>query len=524
MTDRRGFLCAALLATAGAGTALARAPLGAAASRLQRPRFTSDPFALGVASGYPLADGVVLWTRLAPNPTLIDDDLGTDDIEVGFEIADDPGFTRLLRVGRTRAEALHAHSVHLELRGLPSGREFFYRFRAGDFTSAVGRSWTAPARGMTAERLRIALASCQHYEQGYYHAYRDMLARGTDLIVHVGDYIYEGNTERPVRQHDRGECRTLAAYRLRHAWYRTDPMLQAAHAACPWMLTHDDHEVDNDYAADQAEDPADQDGFRARRTAAYRAYWEHMPLPRSALPRGADMQLYMSRSVGSLLALHMLDERQYRSPQACSTPPRRGGSRVYLDTCPQWHDESRTLLGERQERWLDRGLRGSTARWNLIAQGVVMTQLDEDPGPRERYWNDAWAGYPAARRRLLESIGRSGCANPLVLGGDIHAFIVADQRMRPTDMASPIVTSELVTTSVSSGPPPQRVIEAYNRGDSPDVLLADGAHRGYLHLTVTQQRLEAGLVGFDSVRELQAESRVLARFAIEDGRRGLQRA
>lgn len=519
MPARRQFLSAAVFAAAAG---LLPASGNASGQRLRRARFDRDPFTLGVASGYPTRDGMVLWTRLAPNPTALDPGLGTEDIEVSYEIADDPGFVRPLRIGRTRAEARFAHSVHLELRGLPAGREFFYRFRAGDFTSAVGRTWTTVAAGAQLERLRIGVASCQHFEQGYFHAYPHMLARGTDLIIHLGDYIYEGNFEKSVRQHDRGECQSLAEYRLRYAWYRSDPMLRAAHAGCPWLVTPDDHEVDNDYAGMQSEYPDEQSGFPARRIAAYRAYWEHMPLPRAALPQGPKMQLYCSRNFGDLLALHMLDERQYRSPQACSAPPRRGGSRVYVDTCPPWHDESRTILGAQQEKWLDATLRNSRARWNLLAQGVVMTQLDEDPGERELYWNDSWAGYPAARRRLLASIAASGCRNPLILGGDIHSFIVADQRVRPDDPASPIVASELVTTSITSGPPPQRVIDAYQRSGSPDIFLFDAAHRGYLHLSVTPARLEADLVGFNSVSETTAVGRSLARFALEDGQRGLR--
>lgn len=522
MSDRRDFLSFALLSAAWASVGLGQ-PAWARPAPLRRPRFTSDPFALGVASGYPMTDGMVLWTRLAPNPLAPIDDASPHDLAVDYEIAEDAGFRKLVQSGTTRAEGRFAHSVHLEVRGLAPGRDYFYRFRAGEFTSPTGRTWTAPSSGAQTP-LRIAIASCQHYEQGYFHAYPHMLGRGTDLIVHVGDYIYEGNTGNPVRQHDRGECRTLGDYRLRYAWYRSDAMLREAHAHCPWLVTHDDHEVDNDYAGLQSEQPDEIAGFAARRAAAYRACWEHMPLPRSALPRGPDMQLYLSRTFGDLLALHMLDERQYRSPQACPTPPRLGGSRVYVDSCPAWTDESRTLLGTTQERWIDRQLRASQARWNLVAHGVVMTVVDEDPGPRQQHWSDSWAGYPAARRRMLESIASSGCRNPVMLGGDIHAFVAADQRLVPHTTDSPIITSELVTTSVTSGPPPQKVIDAYNRTDSTDVLLADGSKRGYLHLTLTTERLEADLVGFDSVRTLEATARSVGRFVIEDGRRGLQRA
>lgn len=524
MTDRRDFLSATLLSAALASSDLALPAWGNEPSSMRQPRFKSDPFVLGIASGYPVNDGMVLWTRLATTPTTPETNHGPYDLAVVYEIATDPNFAKIVQAGVTRAEARHAHSVHLEVRGLAPGRDYFYRFRAGDYVSPIGRTWTSPV-GERQSPLHIAIASCQHYEQGYFHSYAHMLERGTDLIVHVGDYIYENNTAAPIRRHDTGECNTLDDYRRRYAWYRSDPLLRAAHAHCPWLVTHDDHEVANDYAGLVAEDPDEQEGFVARRAAAYQAYWEHMPLPRSAMPRGSDMQLYMTRTLGDLLAIHMLDERQYRSPQACPTPPRRGGgSRVYVDTCPAWNDESRSMLGATQESWIDGQLRASKARWNFIAQGVVMTRIDEDPGPRELHWSDSWAGYPAARRRLLESVAASGCKNPVMLGGDIHAFIVADQRIVPHTSESPLIASEIVTTSVSSGPPPARVIEAYNRADVTDVFFADGGHRGYARLTLTPARLEAELIGYASVREPEATARSLARFVIEDGRRGLQRA
>ena len=526
MIRRRDLLAAAL---AGGGLSMIATPMARSATRRARPaRFDRNPFTLGVASGYPTRDGFVLWTRLAPEPLALDPreasggpevgGRGPDDIELDWELADDPSFTRIRRRGRARAEAAYAHSVHLTLRGLPAGREYFYRFRAGNFGSPIGRTWTAAPAGLADQRLRIGVASCQHYEQGHYHAWADMVARSPDLVLHLGDYLYEGNTANPVRRHDVGECETLAQYRLRHAWYRSDPRLQAAHAACPWIVTHDDHEVDNDYAGLQSENPAEQAGFAARRAAAYQAYYEHLPLPRWAAPGPAGMRLYGSSGFGSLLALHMLDSRQYRSPQACPAPPRVGGSRVYVDECPSWHDPARSMLGAAQERWIDAQLRASRARWNLLAQGVVFTQVDEDPGPREMHWNDSWAGYPAARERLLRSMATSGAQRPVMLGGDIHAFIAADQRL-----GEPIVASELVTTSISSGPPPRKVIEAYNR-EKGHVHFADGDRRGYLWLELSAARLEARMLGFDSVREATAPPpRTLAAFTIEADRPGLQR-
>lgn len=516
MTDRRDFLTAALLGAVW--------PVQLTASgRARRARFERDPFALGVASGYPSEHGVVLWTRLAPDPLLRGAQVADTDLLVDWELASDAEFSRIVRRGTAVAEASWGHSVHVDLDALPAGQRWFYRFRAGHHLSPVGRTWTAPTTSELPTPLQIAVMSCQHYEQGYYHAYRHALDAGVDLFVHLGDYVYENNTATPVRRHDLGECITLEDYRLRYGWYRSDPALQAAHAACPWLVTHDDHEVDNDYANLQSENPADQAGMLARRTAAYQAYYEFLPLPRSARPRGPRMSLHRTASVGELLDLHLLDTRQYRSAQPCPTPPKRGGSRVYLDTCADWLNPSRTMLGERQERWIDSALRRSRARWNLLGHGVVFTQVDEDAGPRTLHWNDSWTGYPLARRRLLESIEASGVTNPLILGGDIHAFIAADQRLEWGVADSPIVTSELVTTSVTSGPPPQNVIDAYNRPDTRDVLFADGRKRGYLQLAITPERIDAKMVGFESVRSAEAEARVLARFRLEAGTRGLRR-
>jgi alkaline phosphatase D len=539
MIRRRDLLAAAL---AGGGLSMIATPFaGAATRRSRRARFDRNPFTLGVASGYPTRDGCVLWTRLAPDPLMPGSGmdptgLGPDglagDIAVDWEIADDPGFARIRRRGRARAEAAFAHSVHLELRGLPAGREYFYRFRADDFESPVGRTWTAAPAGHEDLRLRIGVASCQHYEMGHYHAWTDMVGRNPDLVVHLGDYVYGGNADTPVRRHDAGECQTLAEYRLRHAWYRSDLRLQAAHAACPWIVTHDDHEVDKDYAGLQAEVPAEQAGFAARRAAAYQAYYEHLPLPRRAAPGPAGMRLHGTSGVGSLLALHVLDTRQYRSPQACPAPPLLGGSRVFVDECPIWNDPARTVLGAAQEHWIDAQLRASRARWNLLAQGVVFTRVDEDPGPRELRWNDGWAGYPAARERLLRSIADSGAQRPVILGGDIHAFIAADQRLGEPDLVpaehgdgrAPIVASELVTTSITSNAPPRAAVDAYRRATG-HVHFADGDRRGYLWLELSAARLEATMLGFDSVRETTAApARPLAAFTIEADRPGLQNA
>ena len=317
MSNRRAFLLAA------SGVALSAQPL----RLLAQMRFDKNPFSLGVASGYPQPDGIVLWTRLAPHP-LNGGGMPAADVDVAWEIAADESFRSVLHKGTERATPALAHTVHAEIKGLEPARVYWYRFHAGAATSSVGRFRTAPGADIANERLRFALASCQQYEQGYFSAYRHMARDELDLVIHVGDYIYESSWgSNLVRSHGRAEAVTLADYRDRYALYKSDADLQAAHAALPWIVTWDDHEVSNDYANDRSQRLDPPAAFLQRRAAAYQAYYEHMPLPAWARPRSADAQLYMQTAFGQLARFYVLDARQYRSHQVCA-PAGRGGSTV----------------------------------------------------------------------------------------------------------------------------------------------------------------------------------------------------
>ena len=318
------------------------------------PRFVGHPFTLGVASGSPSASGVVLWTRLAPDPL---HGGGMDPVLVAlrWEVASDERFASVVAFGSIDALPGRFHSVHVGVEGLRPDRWYWYRFSAGSEVSPIGRTRTLPAARTAVRQWRVGLGSCQQYEQGYFSAHRHLRDEDLDLMVFVGDYIYESSRgNNLVRRHAAPEPRTLDDYRNRHAQYKTDPDLQLLHAAVPWLVTWDDHEVDNDYAGDQSEDldPA----FVARRSAAHQAYFEHMPLRDAARPHGSTMLLYARYDVGTLARFHLLDGRQYRSAQAC---PRsgRGGANVVGDTCRALFDERRTMLGAEQERWLADGLR-----------------------------------------------------------------------------------------------------------------------------------------------------------------------
>ena len=504
--DRRAFLLGGL-AVLGAG-ALPRAQ--------PPPRWKTSPFSLGVASGDPASDGVVLWTRLAPDP-LNGGGMAPEPVNVTWEIGADDGMRRILRSGRAIAAKEWGHAVHVEVDDLDPGRNYWYRFHAGDATSPVGRTKTLPKSGADVNRLRFAFASCQHYEAGYFTAYRHMAAEDLDVVFHLGDYIYEGpGRDTGVRKHHGPELTALDHYRERYAQYRLDADLQAAHAAFPWILTTDDHEVDNNYAADISENNDPRDVFLARRAAAYQAYYEHMPLRRRSIPAGPAIQLYRQFSYGKLASFFVLDTRQYRSDQPCgdnTKPP-----------CPEVANPAGTLLGPAQERWLLDGLDKSKGIWNVLPQQVMMARVDQMPGPEERVSMDQWSGYDAGRTRLLEFFGRRRPSNPIVLTGDIHSNWVNDLKVDFKDEKSPVVATEFVGTSISSGGDGTDLPER-NRGvmaENPFVRFCN-VQRGYVSCSVTPQGWQSDYQIVDFVTKKDAPKRTRASFVVTDGRPGAQR-
>lgn len=482
----------------------------------------TNPFTLGVASGYPTPSGVVLWTRLASAPFEPGSGLPqAAAIPVQWEIAADDTMKRVVASGFEYATPEWAHSIHVETDVLEPGRDYWYRFTAAGHRSPIGRTHTAPQPDAKNEALKLAVASCQQYEQGYYVAYRHMIQQPLDLIVHVGDYIYEASWGKNlVRRHGTPEAFTLDDYRNRHALYRTDADLQAAHAYCPWVVTWDDHEVANDYADATSEQNDEPTLFLARRAAAYRAYYEHMPVPRRAVPFGASMRLYAQRAFGDLASIYLLDGRQYRDVQACAPLGERGGS---TGNCDALRDPRRTYLGAQQEEWLVGQLARSRTRWNVLAQGTVVSYMDEQAGPGERFWTDNWNGYPVARERLISALVETKTSNPVLLGGDIHAFIASNLHFQPQNPASAVVAGELVTTSITSQAMPQKQLDAA-AAENKNLLFANGENRGYLTLDLTRERMRAELIAMDTVTEKTATGRVLRAFVAESGKAGLVNA
>jgi alkaline phosphatase D len=488
-----------------------------------------NPFSLGVASGAPRPDGFVLWTRLAPEPLSTNPEIpggmSGPDVTLRYEIAADPGMSKIVRHGPATAEAAFAYSVHLDVAGLQSGRSYWYRFFSGDAVSATGRAITLPAAGAALDKIRFGFVSCSNYEHGYFSAYRHLASENPEFVLFLGDYIYE-TIERDrtiVRRHSDGiEAATLPTYRNRYAQYRLDADLQELHAQVPAIVTWDDHEVQNDYADQWSETFDDPAQFLLRRAAAYQAFYEHMPVrPIISRPNGPLMRVYDRFALGDLIEISLIDGRQYRSRQACYAPPNKGGAHLETNvSCPERLDPGRTMLGFGQEAWLYAGLAHSKARWNLIAQDVLMAQLRRRQDGIDAFWTDDWNGYPANRARLLQHIRDRKVSNPVVISGDIHSFFANDLKLDFDDDASPIVATEFVGTSISSYGPPYDPI-AKVLPDNPHVHFFDSRRRGYVLIDLTAERMRAQMRVVSDAHDPKATISTFKTFAVEDGRAGV---
>lgn len=508
-----------LLATGVLGCSLAQGRPRESYLVTAQPRFAAYPFSLGVASGDPWPDSVVLWTRLAPNP-LSQELLTSKNLPIQWQVATDESMRQVVAKGTVLATPELAHSVRVVVQGLQPARWYWYQFKVGSEISPLGRTRTAPVLGDGDQQLRLAIASCQHYEKGYFTAYKHMAAANLDVVFHLGDYIYEGKprAKRP-RKHVGPNPVDLETYRLRHALYKTDPDLQAAHAAVPFIATWDDHEVDNDYANDESQKFIKGEEFLKRRAAAYQAYYEHMPLRPSAQPSGPNLQLYRRFRFGNLAEFSVLDTRQYRDDHACDDNGKGGGQMVY--DCQERLDPRRSMLGAAQEKWLLDGWSQSQATWNVVAQQQLMAQLEQKLGEVSGFWSDGWDGYAPTRQRLLRAIEQQQLSNPVVLGGDIHSFWVTDLKTDYQDDKAPVVATEFVGTSISSGGPNYDLFSAF-LPENPHVKFFESRLRGYVQCSITPQQWVSQLQVVDTVKEPGAEIRTLESFAIAAGKPGAQ--
>jgi len=503
-------------------TALSRRRLigGALAASLAQPfvhlhaqaRRERDPFTLGVASGCPRPDGVVLWTRLAPD-AMNGGGMAARPVDVRWEVAQDERFRHIVQRGTLRATADQAHSVHVELQGLAPGRWYWYRFHALGVRSPAGRTRTAPAPDDAAAPLRFAFASCQQYEQGFYAAYRDMATQPLDMVVHLGDYIYESSWgQRHVRHHTGAIPTQMGEYRDRYALYKSDADLQAAHAAFPWLVTWDDPAVANDYTDDVSPNTFDSAQFMAMRAAAYQAWYEHMPVPASMRPRGPYASIHGRYRFGRMLDVFMLDGRQHRAHHVCLP----GRSSAPLADCTDRLDPARSLLGDAQEKWLSRELATPSARWTVIAQPTLMATADRRAGTPPGYWMDGWDGYAPARERLLDALAADPRRNPLVVSGDVHAFYAADLRRASDGRA---VATEFVGGAITSqGPGPDAVARMLAK--NPHIRYGRADRRGYAVATLGDNAT-VEYRGVDDEKDAKSATRPIARFSVEAGAPGV---
>jgi alkaline phosphatase D len=499
----------------------------AAAAELDAARITDDPFTLGVASGDPLPGSVLLWTRLAPAPFQPDGGLPAERVTVHWELAHDEGFRRIVRRGTATAHPEFHHTVHVEVAHLAADRVFHYRFRVGRWVSPAGRTRTAPAPHSRPGSLTLAAVSCQAYHDGYFTPYAHLAAEDVDVVLHLGDYLYEyavnaaggarNYTDRTLPALFNRETVTLEDYRLRYALYRSDPDLRAAHAAHPFVVTWDDHETENNYAGDTPENSVPPEEFLLRRASAYRAYWENQPLRRPQLPDGSDMRLYRRLHWGRLAQFDVLDTRQYRSDQAYGDGAQLPG--------PDVDDPSRTMTGASQERWLLDGWRSSRALWNVVPQQVVFSQRKFDLATPSRLSMDAWDGYRASRRRILDGARDAGIDNLMVLTGDVHVGYAFDIKDDFDDPASRTVGTEIVATSIASGKDGSERPANWNTymTANPHLRFYDG-RRGYVTVQLGREAARADYRTVPYVTRPGAPVATAASFDTEAGRPGLEPA
>ncbi|MDE2402829.1 MAG: alkaline phosphatase D family protein [Burkholderiales bacterium] len=493
-------------------------------------RETAEVFTLGVASGEPRPTSVVLWTRLAPKPTQPDGGMPAQSVPVQWEVATDARFANVVRADVGLADPARAHSIHVDVSDLQPGCEYFYRFQAAGQTSPVGRTRTAPDPLEATPRLRVALASCQHYEAGHFSVHRDIAASDVDLVLFVGDYIYETELPGPlrVRQHshvfpDDPANFTLSDYRLHHAAYRQDADLRASHAAHPWLMVWDDHDVLNDYAGDSEPDhKLDAAQFVKLRAAAYQAYFEHLPISPSRAPVGGRMLMHERYEWGQLAEFWTVDTRQFRAAHVCKGWRGPSNGRM-LFNCPEVLQPERSMLGQDQEFWLADGLASSTRAWKLIVQSTQVSPSGLKSPMGRLLYGDGWDAFPAARERLMAAIAQPRVPDVVCLGGDVHRHVAANLRLNPADPTSPIIASEIVTSSITSRGLSE-LLTQWMKAANPDLLHARSDERGFVLLDISPSQLCCEFRA--TAHPVRADSRLhtQARYVIDRGVPGLRRA
>jgi alkaline phosphatase D len=502
--NRREFLSS----TAAAALVL---PTARQQARSRSDSLASSVFPSGVASGDPLADRVILWTRVA---------VAAETADVGWRIASDRAFARIVASGSIRTAAARDFTVKVDAGGLEPGNTYYYSFNIGRQFSPIGRTRTLPQAGVS--RLRFAVVSCSNYPYGFFNVYGRLAARpDLDAVLHLGDYMYEfengrygdgtklHRVPRPI-----GETVTLADYRLRYATYRTDPDLQAAHQQHPFITVWDDHELTNNAWREGAlnHQPESEGDWATRRAAAYRAYLEWMPVREQP---GLNPRLYRSFRFGNLADLVMLDARALRDQQ------------VAPEDLAGLADPRRTMLGAAQEAWCFDELRTSQRSgtpWRLVGQQVLFARMT--PVGQKVRNADTWDGYQAARDRVLDMIGSERISDVVILTGDVHSSWAMDVPRAPwTDYRASTGERSLAvefSTPAISSPPIFADGQGRERAAALKVMLPhlkfmDGENRGYVVLDVTAERVQTDYMFVPTVAERTAVETQAARLVTERG-------
>ncbi|MBT0565870.1 alkaline phosphatase [Williamsia sp. CHRR-6] len=477
------------------------------------PAPRDNPFRLGVASGDPLPDGIVLWTRLATDPTAPRGGMTPGSVAVRWELATDPRFTSIVRNGQELATELDGWSVHVDVRGLDPARDYFYRFIAGPHRSTVGRTRTAPRLGAPLSSLSFAWTSCQRWDQGLFTAWADLAQAAPDVVFFLGDYIYEypipatgPRAGQPRPESVTHEQMSLEDYRDRYALYKSDPNLAAAHASSPFISAFDDHEVENNWAGQISEDDVDPRVFLARRANAFKAWWENTPVRANLRPVGPDLNAYRRFTFGDLVDFSVLDTRQYRSDQA-------DGDGVHKQDAVT-ADPARTITGAAQEKWILDGFT-SRSRWKFLAHQTVISDLARTTGGERKVDVDQWGGYEASRHRILDGARERGVSNLASIVGDIHRTVVSELKRDYVDTSAPVQGVEISATSISSAGDGADVDSQGKAiaAASPHVKFGN-ARRGYARATLSPTNWRTEIRVTDSVSTPNSPMRTAATITV----------
>ncbi len=512
---RREFLIAGAAVGAAAAVPLNYAAVARSASF---PVAKGGKFAHGVSSGFPTSKAATVWTRLS-------------DIDrtsrLTLEVATDADFRKVVKRKQVTAKKHSDFTVHERVAGLKPGEQYYYRFETKNKNSQVGRFRTLPPAD-SKQPLKIAYFSCQDYEAGYFNAQAAMAKEDLDLVICLGDYIYEhtyydgpADREDTTGTNGDGDVQTLAEFREKYRFYQADKNLQALHAAHSWVTIWDDHEVEDNYAGDEADSKQtnphlENSGyprrvpFARRRRNGYKAYFEaHPRLQQKGMEEN---QIYGSIRLGGLAELFLTDQRQYRDPQPCSDG--------ILVPCEDAEAPGRTFLGADQKKWFKKAVPASSAHWKLWASELMVMSVDA-PAPGQAAILDSWDGYQAERGEILSKWKDKGLENLVVLTGDIHTFIAGDLTTTGRQGGDPIGVELVGGSATSLGLPeylgvPSSLLDALRVANDPHIKYADFDRRGYAVLDITKNKIKAEFKSVDALTK-GAPAQSLARFEIESG-------